>query len=195
MSLASPGFRSNSGAGVKQKVAVPPEPGISRISTGSTVSRVKVPTPPVHHRLARHQIRADELLGHIGSNRITSTDMGLLPAHANAHVINIVGRIYLSSRSEYRPLADADYYARLVGRIAHKKDYNCYDDKSSPSHSGYSPPSDTPMNTRLNSSQSSLNSPPGIVFPSGVLLRPCGFTRVTPFSSAAITANSCDFGT
>ena len=89
--------------------------------------------------------------------------MGLLPAHANAHVINIVGRIYLSSRSEYRPLADADYYAvrahllhvnlhsrehaRLVGRIAHKKDYNCYDDKSSPSHSGYSPPNDTPLNT------------------------------------------------
>ena len=49
----------------------------------------------VHHRLARHQIRVDELLDHIGSDRITSTDMCLLPAHTNTHVGNIIGRIAL----------------------------------------------------------------------------------------------------
>ena len=89
--------------------------------------------------------------------------MSLLPAHTNTHIINIVGRIDFSSRSEYRTLLNTDYYAvrarllhvdshccehaRLVGRVAHKKDYDYYDDKSAPSHSGYSPPSDTPLNT------------------------------------------------
>ena len=89
--------------------------------------------------------------------------MSLLPAHTNTHIPDGVRRIRGSTWPEYRTLSDADHYAvrthllhvnlhsreyaRLVGRIAHKKDYNCYDDKSSPSHSGYSPPNDTPLNT------------------------------------------------
>ena len=89
--------------------------------------------------------------------------MSLLSAHTNTHIPDGVRRIRSSTWPEYRTLLNTDYYAirthllhvdshsreyaRLVGRVAHKEDYDYYDDKSAPSHSGYSPPNDTPLNT------------------------------------------------
>ena len=81
---------------------------------------------PVHHRLARHQICADELLEHISPLHITSTDMSLLPAHTNTHIPDGVRRIRGSTWSEYRPLLDADYHAaraHLLHVNLHSREY------------------------------------------------------------------------